>query len=159
MANIRPLVERLGRARTALLAVADEIPTEQWNQRPEPNCWSAAEVIAHLTMVESAILKGMKKLFTTEPQPVPMWKRIHIPPIANLLRVVKVKTPIPLDPALLADKQPMLERFTALRSDTLALLEVNRDRDLRRNRVGHAPAHVTDIGGNKRQHARRNERD
>ncbi|MGH9805590.1 MAG: DinB family protein [Candidatus Acidiferrales bacterium] len=137
MADLRPLVERLGHARTSLLSVVEQIAPEQWNQRPEPNCWSAAEVVAHLNMVEAAVLKGMQKLLATEPRPVPFWKRVHIPPIVNLSRLVKVKTPIPLDPALLAEKEKMLARFSALRSETLALLEANRERDLRRWRFPH----------------------
>ena len=137
MADLRPLVQRLERARANLLAVTEQIPSGQWNQRPAPDCWSAAEVIAHLSMVESAVLKGMQKLLATEPRPVPFWKRVHIPPIANLVRLVKVKTPIPLDPALLAEKEQMLERFAALRGQMLALLEANRDRDLRRWRFPH----------------------
>ena len=137
MADVRPFVERLERARTNLLAVTEQIPSEQWNQRPEPDCWSAAEVIAHLGMVESAVQKGMQKLLATEPRPVPFWKRIHIPPIVSLTRLVKVKTPLPLDPALLAEKEKMLEQFSALRGETLALLEANRDRDLRRWRFPH----------------------
>jgi hypothetical protein len=132
MADHRVLVERLRDARAKLLAVTDQIPSERWNQRPEPNRWSAAEVVAHLTMVESAVLKGMHKLLATEPRRVPPWKRIHIPPIANLVRMVKVETPIPLDPSLLAGKELMLERFAALRGETLSLLEANRERDLRR---------------------------
>ena len=137
MRDLKPVVERLDRARARLLAVADQIPAELWNRRPEPDCWSAAEVIAHLTMVEVAVLKGMRKLLATEPQPVPFWRRIHIPPIVNLSRLVKVKTPLPLDPALLAAKEPMLERFSALRAETLAFLEANADRDLRRWRFPH----------------------
>ena len=137
MADLSPLVERLGRARANLLAVADQIPSEVWNKRPEPERWSAAEVIAHLTMVEAAVVKGVQKLLATEPRPVPFWRRIHIPPIVNLSRLLKVKTPLPLDPALLAAKDQMLERFAALRGETLALLEANRDRDLRRWRFPH----------------------
>ena len=137
MTGLAPIAERLERTRANLLTVAEQIPSEQWNQRPEPDCWSAAEVIAHLTMVETAVVKGVHKLLATEPRPVPFWKRMHIPPIVNLTRLVKVKTPLPLDPALLAEKGQMLERFSALRGETLALLEANRDRDLRRWRFPH----------------------
>lgn len=137
MAELSPVVGRLGRARSRLLEVADRIPAEVWNRRPEPERWSAAEVIAHLMMVEAAVVKGMEKLLATEPRPVAFWRRIHIPPIVNLSRLVKVKTPLPLDPALLAAKDPMLERFAALRGETLALLEANWHRNLRRWRFPH----------------------
>jgi len=137
MMNLKPVVERLARARARLLSVVDPIPAGLWNRRPEPDCWSAAEVIAHLTMVESAVLKGARKLFATEPKPVPFWRRLHIPPVVNLSRVIRVKTPLPLDPALLAAKEPMLECFSALRAETLAFLEANGDRDLRRWRWPH----------------------
>lgn len=137
MTNIGELTERLVRARAGLLAVAEAIPPELWQKRPGPDRWSAAEVIAHLTMVETAVLKGARKLFQSEPQPVAFWRRLHISPKVSEYRFLRARTPIPLDPSLVADKDSMLEQFRALRAETLAFLETQRGRDLRRWRWPH----------------------
>lgn len=132
------IAERLMQVRLQLLAVATGIPEELWQKQPAPGRWSAAEVIAHLTMVEAAVVEKAAKRVATEPRPVPLWRRLHIPPKLAEWRFKKVKTPVPLDPALLGEKQAMLERFAAVRQRTLAFLEANAGRDLRRWRWRHA---------------------
>ena len=117
--------------------MAEALPAEKWRTRPADGHWSAAEVIAHLTQVEATILNGATRLFATEPRPVPFWKRLHIPPGVSEWRFPKARTPLPLDPALVAEKQVMLERFAAGRRRTLELLDANRHRDLGRWRAPH----------------------
>lgn len=129
--------ERLERSRAALLAATEAVAAESWRKRPAANRWSAAEVIAHLVMVETAIQKGLTKILGSEPQPVPFWRRLHIPPKLSEYRLLKAETPIPLDSSLVGEKETMLEEFRALRERTLALLEGNRDRDLSRWRFPH----------------------
>lgn len=137
MTDIRSIVGRLGSARAALLAVGEAVPPELWQKRPGADRWSAAEVIAHLSMVETAVLKGAKKLFQSDPQPVPFWRRLHLPPKLSEYRWLRARTPIPLDPSLVGEKATMLEQFRALRAETLAFLEAQRGRDLRRWRWPH----------------------
>ena len=137
MADLTPIVGRLNQTRTGLLAVLDTIPAERWRKQPPQGGWSAAEVIAHLTMVEQAILGGAERVLQKEPAPIPLWKRLHIPPVVSEWRTFKAKTPIPLDPSLLDEKQAMLDRFQALRQRTLIFIEANRNRDLSRWRYPH----------------------
>ena len=137
MADINAIVERLKLTRTDLLAVVESIPPERWRKQPATGGWSAAEVIAHLTMVEQAILDGAERGLQKGPKPVPFLKRIHIPPILAEWRFPKVRTPIPLDPTLLDHKQPMLDRFASQRRRTLDFIETNRSRDLSRWRHTH----------------------
>lgn len=137
MPDVTSIVERLHQTRADLLAVVEPIPPDRWRKTPPAGGWSAAEVIAHLSMVEQAILDGAGRGLAKEPRPVPLWKRIHIPPVVAEWRIVKRKTPIPLDPALLADKQLMLDRFAAQRRRTLAFIDANRGRDLSRWRHTH----------------------
>ncbi|MGH9861802.1 MAG: DinB family protein [Candidatus Acidiferrales bacterium] len=137
MTDVRPITEKLDRARAALLAVAENVPPEFWQKRPGPERWSAAEVIAHLTMVESAILEGAKKMMAHGPRPVPFWRRLHIPPKVSEYRLVKRQTPLPLDPAYVGEKDAMLARFRALRGETLAFLEANQAVDITRWRRTH----------------------
>ncbi|MGH9779583.1 MAG: DinB family protein [Candidatus Acidiferrales bacterium] len=135
--DVNTILERLNRTRGDLLAVVEPIPPDRWRKQPPAGGWSAAEVIAHLIMVEQAILDGAGRGLAKDPRPVPLWRRIHIPPILAEWRFPKVRTPIPLDPALLEEKQPMLDRFAAQRRLTLAFIEANRDRDLSRWRHTH----------------------
>jgi hypothetical protein len=138
MANLNAILARLSQTRAALLAVVDPIPPDCWRKPPrQGRGWSAAEVIAHLTMVETAILDGAERGLQKEPKRYPLWKRLHIPPLVAEWRLIKRQTPIPLDPALLDAKQPMLDRFAAARRRTLAFLEANRGRDLSRWRHTH----------------------
>jgi hypothetical protein len=133
----RTIRDRLHRSRAGLLAAVERLPAEFWRKRPAANRWSAGEVIAHLIMVETAIQKGLGKMLASEPQRVPLWRRLHIPPKLSEYRLLKGETPIPLDPSLVREKDAMLEQFRALREGTLALLEANRERDLSRWRWPH----------------------
>lgn len=137
MPNSRILVEKLNRVRADLLAVAESVPAEKWQKRPAHGGWSVAEVIAHLTMVETAITEGASKLVTREPKPVALWKRLHWPVKLAQWRFPKARTPVPLDPRLVGEKEAMLERFHAGRERTLGFLASNCDRDLGRWRWPH----------------------
>ena len=134
---MRVIVAKLNRSRAGLLAAVERVPAERWQKRPGKGGWSAAEVVAHLTMVETAVVSGATKWVQTEPKPVPVWKRLHLPPALTVLRLVKVKSPIPLDASLLGEKDAMLERYRTVREQTLAFVEANRERDLRRWRRPH----------------------
>jgi hypothetical protein len=46
------VLSRLDQARAALRQAVDQVPPTLQRQRPEPNRWSAAEVVEHLTLVE-----------------------------------------------------------------------------------------------------------
>jgi len=137
MKDLQPIVHRLTQARAELLAAAESVPAERWRQAPAPGKWSAAEVIAHLTQVETAIVDGMERLLASAPQPVPFWKRLHIPPRVSRWRFFRAQTPLALDAALLGEKPAMLARFAAGRDRTLKLLETHRDKDLGRWRFRH----------------------
>lgn len=119
------------RNRQELLRTAEGIPDQQWRQPPRPGSWSAAEIIAHLTMVEGAIAGGAAKVIRGDARPLPLWRRVHVPVFFAEWRGIKRQTPIPLDPSLIGDKRPMLEALAAVRQQTLAFLQQNAARDLR----------------------------
>jgi hypothetical protein len=50
--HLEEVLSRLDGARAALRHAVDEVPPARQRQRPEPNRWSAAEVVEHLTLVE-----------------------------------------------------------------------------------------------------------
>ena len=113
-------------------SAVEAFPADQWRQAPRPGSWSAAQVVVHLCQAETAIQKGMDRLFAADPPHVPLWKRIHIPPVVSQWRWKKTDTPIGMDSSLVDEKEPMLVTYTALRRDTLEILRTGHERDLSR---------------------------
>ncbi len=130
MRDVSAIIKRLAQARRDLESAASAVPAESWQIPPRPRAWSTAEVIAHLTMVEEAVTGGAAKLLRGAPSPIPFWKRLHAPVRLAEWRGIKARTPIPLDPKLVGEKDAMLARLAELRRRTLALLEEHRTRDL-----------------------------
>lgn len=137
MTNVEPIRSKLQQSRSGLLEAAALVSAGQWQQRPGPGRWSAAEVLSHLTTVELRIQEGLGTMLAHEPKPVPFWRRFHIPPKLSEYRLIKVKTPLPLDTSVLAEKEPMLEKYGAIRTRTYEMLEANAKLDLRRWRWPH----------------------
>ena len=95
---------KLGRAQSEFFRAADTILPEQWNTQPRRDEWSAAEVVAHLVMVERAVVGGADRIsqktpnsFNAEPVTLPIWLVES--------RLIRRKTPIPLDQGLIGDKR------------------------------------------------------
>lgn len=106
---------------------ADSVAAEQWKVKPAAEEWSAVEVVAHLVMVERAFNGGTDRITQRKPQATAFF--IHLPIWLVKARVVRRKTPIPLDPTLVADKETMLAELRDARERTLAFLEETRSRD------------------------------
>ena len=49
---------KLAEAQSAFLRAADSIPADRWTAKPGAEAWSAAEVVAHLMIIERAVLGG-----------------------------------------------------------------------------------------------------
>lgn len=137
MPAVGPIIERLNRARAGLEAAAGQVSADLWRQPPHPGAWSAADVIGHLTTVETAITEGAARMIQAQPRPVPLLRRIHVPVIFAEWRFLKRKTPISTDPALLLEKAEMMGRLADLRRRTLAFLEANAGPNLRAYRWRH----------------------
>ena len=131
MPEIKPIVALLDRARTDLLAAAEAVPPDLWARAPKPSSWSAADVTAHLTGVETAITDGAARAIRNEPRRLPFWRKLHAPVVLVRWRFFRAKTPIPLDGKLLAEKEEMLARLRGARASTLAFLKETQGRDLR----------------------------
>lgn len=98
--------------------------------KPRVKKWSAAEVVAHVVMVERAVLGGADRITQKKALPVPLLKRVHLPLWLVEARLIRVKSPIPLDPTLLGTKEDMLGELRTARERTLAFLEETKSRDL-----------------------------
>ncbi len=137
MMNLGPLLENLHRTRETFTSAARKVPEEHWRTPPREGGWSAAEVVAHVTMVETLMTGAAAKITRKPPVTVPLSKRFHIPVALVAWRVVRVETPVPIDTLLLDDREMMLGRLTEQRERTLSVLEAGRQRNLRKYRVQH----------------------
>jgi len=133
-ASIRAHIER---CRAELEAVARSVPEGLWQKQPAVGGWSAAEVVAHVTMVEQAITEGARKLISVEPRRFSLRDRLHPPLRLAAWRGVKRESPIPLNRALIDTRETMLANLAECRARTLALVEENLNRDLHQWRWKH----------------------
>jgi DinB superfamily len=120
MRPLDPILERLRCAQTAFFRAADSVSPKQWKTKPKAGAWSAAELVAHLLTAERAILGGAERITRKIPKPIPFLKRFHFPMWLVESRIIRRKSPIPLDPSLLDTKEEMLGELRAARERTLA---------------------------------------
>ncbi len=137
MKNLAPILALLQMSRDRFEAIANEVPADRWRESPGADSWSAAEVVAHVTMAEQFIITRAKGLLQSPPKQLPVLEKFHLPVLLVAWRVRKKKTPIPLDSSLIADRQDALSRLAAAREGTLAFIESTRGQDLSAYRFPH----------------------
>jgi hypothetical protein len=128
--SLSPIIEKLAEAQTKFLRTADTIPSDQWTRKANEEAWSAAEIVAHLMMVERAVVGGADRIIQRAPRPAGFLDRLHLPLWMVEARLVRRKSPMALDPTLLSNKEEMLGELRAVRERTLAFLEETKTRDL-----------------------------
>lgn len=128
--NLEAILGNLSKARTGLLGAADSVSGEQWETNPRDGEWSAAELVAHLIMVERTIISSADRIVQKPPKAVPFLKRFHLPMALVEARLIRLKTPIPLDAHLVRDKEEMLAELRAVRERSLAFMAETGNRDL-----------------------------
>jgi len=138
MLNLDPLLESLAKAQTGLLRAADTIPTERWDERPGEGRWSASEVVSHLITVERGIISRADSTLQKPPAHVPLFKRFHMPMLVVEMRLIRRRTPIPLDTRLLREKEAMLAELREVRGRTLAFIDETKGKNLEAYRFPHA---------------------
>ncbi len=138
MRSIEPIVEKLARAQSIFFRAADAIPANKWNSKRKPAEWSAAEIVAHLIMVERAVVGGADRITQKTPKAIPFRKRFHLPFWLVEARLIRRNSPLPLDTGLLGSKEEMLAELRGVRERTLAFLEETEQRDLSVYRWAHA---------------------
>ncbi len=124
------ILDCMAKAQTGLLCAADSVPAEEWTIRPAEGRWSAAELIAHLMMVERAVIGKADRVAQKPPRRVSLLKRIHIPMALVESRWIRRKSPVPVAPEMLRDKEEMLAELRTVRERSLAFLEETRSRNL-----------------------------
>jgi hypothetical protein len=137
MRSLTAIIQNLSRAQSELLRAADIVPAEQWKTRPAEGRWSAGELTGHLITVERAIIGGTDKLLKKPPKAVSFFKRFHIPMAVAESRLIRLKSPVPLDPRIVREKEEMLAELRQVRERTLAFIEETMGRDLSKYRMTH----------------------
>ena len=135
--SLQSILENLARAEKQFLAATDAVPANQWQTCPAEGRWSAAELVCHLIQVETAIVKNAGKVLQRPPQPRPLSKRFHFPMALVESRLIPRKTPIPLDPALLGEKDKMLAQLREVRERTKVFIEEAQAKDLGKYHMPH----------------------
>ena len=137
MRSLATIIENLARAQDELLRAADAVPADKWKTRPAEGRWSAGELIGHLIMIERAIVSGTDKVLRKPPKGVPFFKRLHVPMAVVESRLIRLKTPIPLDLEIVREKEEMLAELRQVRERTLAFIKETVERDLSKYRMPH----------------------
>ena len=145
MKELDPIVQKLTEAQTAFFRAADSVPSDHWTRKPSAEAWSAAELTAHLVIIERAVLGGADRISQKSPKPVSFLKRRHLPLWLVEARIIRRKSPIPLDPNLIGDKEEMLGELRAARERTLAFLDETKSRDLSAYRWPHTFLGMLDV--------------
>jgi hypothetical protein len=137
VAKLDAILDKLAEAQHNLLHSADAISAERWKTRPRRGGWCPAELIAHLIMVERAVVGKADRVVQHTPRKFPIFKRLHLPMMLVEARILKRKAPIEIDAELVEEKETTLAKLREVRERTLAFLEETRGRDLSKYRWPH----------------------
>lgn len=130
MPSIEAIANKLARAQVALLRAADAVTAEEWKSSPGNGAWSAGELVAHLIVVERRIVGTADRVTQKPAKPVSLLKRLHLPLALVESRLIRRKTPIPVDSQLVRGKEAMLAELRDVRERSLAFLDETKNRDL-----------------------------
>lgn len=130
MPSIEAIANKLARAQVALLRAADAVTAEEWKSSLGNGAWSAGELVAHLIVVERRIVATADRVTQKSAKPVSLLKRLHLPLALVESRLIRLKTPIPLDSQLVRGKEAMLAELRNVRERSLAFLYETKNRDL-----------------------------
>jgi DinB superfamily len=128
--SLEPVREKLARAQTVFFRAADMVSVDNWGCSPDSEQWSAAELVAHLVTVERSILTQADRVTRKTPIPFPFHKRVHLPIWLVQSRIIRRKSPVTHDPALICEKETMLAELRSARERTLSFLAETERRDL-----------------------------
>lgn len=137
MPSLPSISENLARAEKQFLAAAEAVPADQWKFCPAEGRWSAGELVCHLIQVERAIIKNAGKVLHRPRQPRPLSKRFHLPMALVESPIIPRKTPIPLDPAMVCEKEQMLAQLREVRKQTRVFMEEAAGKPLRKYHMPH----------------------
>jgi uncharacterized damage-inducible protein DinB len=137
VAKLDLILEKLAHAQRRLLRSADSVPADQWKTRPARGGWSAGELIAHLIVFERGVVVKADRIQQKTPKQFSFFQRLHVPIRLVEARVIRQKSPTPVDPELIQEKETMLAALRDARERTLAFLGETQGRNLSEYRWRH----------------------
>ncbi len=111
-------------ARDALVASATGLSSSQWDFKPAPECWSIAEIVEHVVLVENRA-QGVIGKMSDAPPPPTGWdaKQVDDFVLATIPgRLQKIQAPAPVTPTRRWSGAEALEHFIETRNHTIELL-------------------------------------
>ena len=94
--HLKSRFDRMERQRTALLAELAQLSAEQLARKPEPDCWSAVDVIEHLVIAEEGVLARMARPIRPIGVKARMKTAVLYPVVMLIMRTrIRVKAPLP----------------------------------------------------------------
>ncbi len=120
------------------MRAADAVSANQLEAQPGEGRWSAGELVSHLITIERAILRNADGMLQKPPKSVPFYKRFHVPMAVVESRLIRRKTPVPLDTQIVREKEEMLAELREVRERTLVFIGETRERDLSKYLMPHA---------------------
>lgn len=120
-----------------MLQTAAEVASNHWADKVNSGEWSAAELFSHLVSVEQGIVAKSRRVIDKTPRQFPVWQRFHLPMLLVEARVIRLKSPVPVDQVLIGSRDDMLDRLERTREGSLGFLQETRDRDLSAYRWKH----------------------
>ncbi|HLK63815.1 MAG TPA: DinB family protein [Bryobacteraceae bacterium] len=113
--EIDQALEFFDRTRKRAAEAANGLSEAQWHFKPSANCWSAAEILEHMVMVQERVLGPARALLLQAPPPPPEHEtgvidKIIMERIPDRSR--KAEAPEPIKPSGQWDRTTTLERLS-----------------------------------------------
>ncbi|HKR59821.1 MAG TPA: DinB family protein [Pyrinomonadaceae bacterium] len=114
------ILNRLDTAHEKIVATVLPLSTEVFCQRPSEKEWSVSEILHHLNLVETSVIKELEKGLADSPRRFSLRRRFV--PIAIVgTRVIKVQSPKSVVPIDAPEKEKNLANYNDTRSRLKAL--------------------------------------
>lgn len=131
-------VRYLAETRVGVAEAIQGLSEAQFNFKPAPDCWSVAEVLEHISIVENAVLNGVRARLEKAPGPAAARDAQQVDAMVLAFvpdRSTKVKAPPHLMPTGQSTPAAIIEHFQASRQQIVNWLKS--DADLRGHVVDH----------------------
>ena len=122
------IIKRLDSVHGQLTGTVTPLAAEVFSKRPAAEEWSVSEILHHLNLVESRVIKELEKALSGTPQRLGLLRRL-VPTSIVGSRLIKVKAPKAMNPTAAPEKEQSLADYDETRSRLKSLCEKHgRDR-------------------------------
>lgn len=113
-------LKRLDSVHEKLVATVTPLAPEIFSRRPSESEWSVSEILHHLFLVESRVIKELEKGLAGSPRRLGLLRRLVPTPIVAS-RLIKVKAPGAMNPVEAPDKEKSLANYNEMRGNLKTL--------------------------------------